>query len=313
MRFLKSICMLIVCLILLSGCLPGQEKAERIEAYPPEQSEIGDETGRKAVEVHPLEQTETQDKTDEKEYEYTEESMDLGDAFNGIHGCAVLFRPSENRYSVYNKEMAEQEVSPYSTFKVISTLIGLHNDIVKDETSTMHSPGTQYPNPEWNGDLSLQEAFQTSCIWYFRQIINEVGEEEVQRELSELKYGNGDVSQWEGSGINPYTELNGFWLGSSLKISPYEQVEVLAKIFEGETFYDTQSVETLKKIMLIQEDEEKKVYGKTGSSGNGEAWFIGFAETERQRQYFAVYLHDDLQKEQITGNSAKEIALKIIE
>lgn len=45
-----------------------------------------------------------------------------------------------------------------------------------------------------------------------------------------------------------YEELNGFWLGSSLKISPYEQVEVISKIFEGKSFYDNENVEILKKL-----------------------------------------------------------------
>lgn len=224
-----------------------------------------------------------------------------------------FYIPSENKYSLYNKDMAEQEVSPYSTFKIISTLIGLHNDIIKDETSTMNYDGTQYPNPEWNENLTLQKAFQTSCIWYFHQIINNVGEQEVKKELSELEYGNCDVSAWEGSNINPYKELNGFWLGSSLKISPYEQVEVLSKIFEGKSFYDSQNVEILKKIMLIEDEQEKKVYGKTGSGTNGEAWFIGFTEKGQQREYFAVYLEDSLQKERVSSSLAQEIALKIIE
>lgn len=209
--------------------------------------------------------------------------------------------------------MAKQEVSPYSTFKIISTLVGLHNDIIKDETSTMNYNGTQYPNTEWNENLTLKKAFQTSCIWYFHQIINSVGEQEVKKELSELEYGNCDVSAWEGSNINPYKELNGFWLGSSLKISPYEQVQVLSKIFEGKSFYDSQNVEILKKVMLIEDEQEKKVYGKTGSGTNGETWFIGFIEKGSQREYFAVYLEDSLQKERVSSNLAQEIALKIIE
>ena len=113
--------------------------------------------------------------------------------------------------------------------------------------------------------------------------------------------------------INPYKELNGFWLGSSLKISPYEQVEVLSRIFESKSFYDSQNVEILKKIMLIEDEQEKKVYGKTGSGTNGEAWFIGFTEKGQQREYFAVYLEDSLQKERVSSTFAKEIALKIIE
>lgn len=53
--------------------------------------------------------------------------------------------------------------------------------------------------------------------------------------------------------------------------------------------------------------------GKTGSGTNGEAWFIGFTEKGQQREYFAIYLEDSLQKERVSSSLAKEIALKIIE
>ena len=65
--------------------------------------------------------------------------------------------------------------------------------------------------------------------------------------------------------------------------------------------------------MLIEDEQEKKVYGKTGSGTNGEAWFIGFTEKGQQRAYFAVYLEDSLQKERVSSSLAQEIALKIIE
>ena len=90
---------------------------------------------------------------------------------------------------------------------------------------------------DWNDNLTLEQAFQTSCIWYFRQVIDEVGAEELQRELVDLQYGNCDISEWDGSNINPLPELNGFWLASSLKISPICQVEVLKSIFEGKSSY----------------------------------------------------------------------------
>lgn len=280
-----------ICFITLSGCSPKQEKAAQTETNQSEQSQ-----------------------TEEKSNESSQEEMlDLNDVFNGIHGCAVLYSPSENKYSLYHKAMAMQEVSPYSTFKIISALIGLHNDIIEDENSVMNYNGTEYPNPEWNENLTLKEAFQTSCIWYFRQIIDSAGEGEVKKELNALAYGNCDVSAWGGSMVNPYKELNGFWLGSSLKISPYEQVKVLSEIFEGESFYDSADIEILKEIMLIEDNEDKKIYGKTGSGTNGEAWFTGFTEEGPQREYFAVYIDDSSKKEQISSSTAKEIAFKILE
>lgn len=48
-----------------------------------------------------------------------------------------------------------------------------------------------------------------------------------------MDYGNCDVSKWEGEPINVQQELNGFWLGSSLEITPMEMVNIVANIFQG--------------------------------------------------------------------------------
>ena len=143
-------------------------------------------------------------------------------------------------------------------------------------------------------DLTLEEAFQKSCIWYFRKVIDSIGKDKIQEELNGLQYGNCDISEWNGSNINPMEMLNGFWLDSSLKISPVEQVEVLSRIFEGYSYYDSRNIEILKRIMLVEETDSQKIYGKTGS-GNGEAWFVGFSESNEERK--------DVYKRQETGLS----------
>ncbi len=238
--------------------------------------------------------------------------LDLSGEFQGVNGCAVLYDPEENIFSVYNNDLAQEETSPYSTFKIVSALMGLHSGVIVDENSSMNYDGTVYPNPDWNGNLTLEEAFQTSCVWYFHRMINQIDREEVERELMALNYGNCDISQWEGSNTNPRKELNGFWLGSSLKISPFRQTDVLARIFEGESIYSKEEIEILRKIMLIQDDGAKRIYGKTGSSADGEAWFVGFTEREGKREYFAVFLSDHAQKSRVSGTLAKEIALTIL-
>ena len=48
---------------------------------------------------------------------------------------------------------------------------------------------------EW--DLTLEEAFQNSCIWYFREVIDLVGRDKMQEELKNLQYGNCDISGME--------------------------------------------------------------------------------------------------------------------
>lgn len=237
----------------------------------------------------------------------------LDEDFEGINGCAVIFDHKKGQYCFYNDAMASTRVSPCSTFKIISTILGLKYGVLKDEQSTMHYNGEIYPIEVWNESLSLDKAFISSCVWYFRQVIDAVGLEKVERELNFLSYGNCDVSEWNGSAINSMLELNGFWLNSSLKISPVEQINVLCKIFDSSSKYDSKEIEVLKKIMIVKEAENVKIYGKTGSDGKGHAWFVGFKEDKNGRKYFAIYLSDNDKKDQISGLKAREIAFKILE
>ncbi len=236
----------------------------------------------------------------------------LDDYFEGINGCAVIFDKQNNKYYFRNEDITHDQVSPYSTFKVMATLIGLQNGIIKDEQSTMNYNGGEYPLDAWNENLSLEQAFKSSCIWYFRKIIDAAGKNEVEKELGEISYGNCDISQWNGNDTNPMPDLNGFWINSSLQISPLEQVKVLAQIFENQSIYSSNHVNILKNIMLVEDNGTSKIYGKTGSGPDGKAWFIGFKEQGDKREYFAVYLNDRNKQEEINGQKAKEIALKIM-
>ena len=50
--------------------------------------------------------------------------------FNGLNGSAVICDPSANQYQIYNQELAHTRQLPCSTFKIISSLIGLENGII---------------------------------------------------------------------------------------------------------------------------------------------------------------------------------------
>lgn len=284
----------ILCFLLLSACTGRQDRTDKTKDNAAAQQSKKKEPPKSTA------------------MDAAKEDIDLSNSFNGIQGCAVIYQPKNNTYSFYNASVCEQEVSPFSTFKIISALVGLEKGILKDETSTMNYSGSQYPIAEWNADLTLKDAFQTSCIWYFRQVIDALGMDVISSELNNLQYGNCDVSEWNGSGTNAQEELNGFWINSSLKISPLEQVQVLTEIFEGNTAFSDENVNILKNIMLVDESDHQKIYGKTGSDSNGQAWFVGFKEEQGIKEYFAVYLDDEINKEDISGNTAKEIALQII-
>ena len=63
----------------------------------------------------------------------------------------------------------------------------------------------------------------------------------------------------------------------------------------------------------MDESDTQKIYGKTGMSGNKEAWLVGFSESPNgRRKYFAIYLNDNEQREQVSGTKAKELALEVL-
>lgn len=238
--------------------------------------------------------------------------VDYSEYFQGISGCAVIYDESSNTYSLYGKEKCETEVSPLSTFKIVSALAGLENNVLENETSIMEYSGVKYPIDTWNSNLTLKEAFETSCIWYFRQVVDMVGQENIRTLLKEIQYGNCDISEWNGSEINSLPELNGFWLESSLEISPKQQVIVLNYIFGSENNFNAENIEELKSIMYIAELDNGCLYGKTGSGTDGNAWFVGFIEGSDSKTYFAVYLEDMQNKDIVSGSKAKEIAISIL-
>lgn len=275
MRF-KEVCLIFVALIFLSACSFSKNQDEKTE----------------------------------------QDYSNLQSCFEGINGCAVIFDKQSDKHYFYNESLARDRVSPYSTFKMMSTLIGLKHGVIKDEQSKMNYNGTKYSVDVWNENLSLEQAFKSSCVWYFRQVIDKVmqvyGKDEVKSELQAVGYGNCDISEWNGSNVNSSPELNGFWLDSSLKISPVEQINVLYKIFEGQSNYTASQISVLKNIMFVSDDANGKIYGKTGSGSDGKAWFVGFKETGDKRKYFAIYLDDSDNKEKVNGQKAKEIALRIM-
>lgn len=299
----KVNCMMIVLLsVMIAGC-----SNINIEQHEDNGIEIERQTERKNQSIQ------STDITKENETPVlTDIIVDYSEYFQGISGCAVIYDESSNTYSFYDKEKCEREVSPLSTFKIVSALAGLENNVLENEISTMEYSGVKYPIDTWNSNLTLKEAFETSCIWYFRQVVDMVGQENICTLLKEIQYGNCDISEWNGSETNSLPELNGFWLESSLAISPKQQVIVLKYIFGSENHFNAENLEELKSIMYIAELDHGCLYGKTGSGTGGNAWFVGFIEESDSKIYFAVYLEDMQNKDIVSGNNAKEIAISIL-
>lgn len=244
--------------------------------------------------------------------------INLQEYFDGVNGTAIFYYPESDTYAVYQKELSEKRSSPCSTFKIFSTYVGLDMGVIQMNDSVRTWNGTRYWYEPWNRDIGLPDAFRQSCVWYYRQVIDDIGQPVMQAYIDEMNYGNRDISDWQGD-LNegePLTDLKGFWLESSLKISPKEQIQVLRRIMERPE--KGELANTLKLLMLTRDDAATglKVYGKTGfgrvDGKNTDAWFVGLYEKNGKTAYFALRL-DDPDNPRATSDKAKAIALSIID
>lgn len=228
---------------------------------------------------------------------------DLSTYFTGAEGSFVLFSLKEDRYRIYNEEKSMQRVSPDSTYKIYSALIGLEEKVITPGDSAMKWNGKQNEYKEWNRDQTLDTAMKNSVNWYFQDLDRKIGEDTLTAYLEQLNYGNKDLSGGAGN----------YWLESSLKISPVEQVELLRTFYLNEQHFNPVNVETVKSAIILEKNGESLLYGKTGTGIiNGEmvnGWFIGFVETNNDTWFFATNIQDN---DTANGSKAAKITLSIL-
>lgn len=317
--YTKMICWTIISTFTLSGCTANHntEEPQPSGNETVKEAEIERKTEIEIDNSSAEEVTDTAKETSASEPEIVE--ADWSEYFEGLNGTAVIYDASNMQYTIFNSELASIQRSPCSTFKIISSLIALENGVIDPEQSTRTWSGEVFWNENWNHDIDFREAFHESCVWYFREVIDEIGPDMIQQELDKLQYGNCDISDWAGvlNTNNSNRALTGFWIESSLTISPKEQTEVMERIFGTESVYSEETRDELKKVMLVPEQNETdiSIYGKTGM-GKAEgvvvdAWFTGFAEKADEKIYFCVYLGRTDDKN-VSSTLAKEIAIQLV-
>ncbi len=232
---------------------------------------------------------------------------DLSSYFDGYDGTFVLYDLKKRTYTVYNKEKSEKRVSPNSTFKIPHALVGLQTGVLQDADTVLRWDGTEYPFPEWNRDQTLTEAIQNSTIWYFQEVAQRVGPVREKRYLQVFRYGNRDLSGG----------LTNFWLQSSLKISPKEQVDFLRRFYTYHLPVSKRNIDIVKEILVLEEKNGALLSGKTGTGWkdaelNGipiNGYFVGYVEKDGNAYFFATNIEAE---DHATGGNAKAITLQIL-
>lgn len=208
------------------------------------------------------------------------DNQKLDDCFGFYEKAAFVISDGENMV-IYNDNLANTKISPYSTFKIPNSIIALETGVITKDNSLKKWDGTVYSREVLNKDHDLASAIDGSVVWYYKELANDIGEENMKKYLEIISYGNQDISGG----------LDRFWLGSSLEITPIEQVEFLIKFYNNEFNFSEDTINTVKSI-IKQKDLSYDIYGKSGSSGEGMSWFIGYVIKNDKPYFFATYLED---------------------
>ena len=229
--------------------------------------------------------------------------VDLSTYFGEYEGSFVLYNLENDAWSIHDKEHATLRVAPNSTYKIYDALFGLEEDIITPENSFIAWDGKNYPFDTWNTDQTLQSAMSNSVNWYFQSLNEQLGVHSVNKYIQQIKYGNENMSG----------NFSSYWMESSLKISPIEQVELLTKLQNNSFGFAPENINAVKDAICLSSSDAGTFYGKTGTGRvdgqdvNG--WFIGYIETADNTYFFATNIGAD---SDATGGNATEITMSIL-
>lgn len=233
--------------------------------------------------------------------------MNLKKYFVGYKGTFLLYDLKKDQYTIYNQKKSEKRVAPNSTFKIPHALFALDQGIVKNGDTLFPWDGTVYPIDSWNQDTTLSMAIQNSTIWYFQEIADRLGEKNEKRYLDRINYGNKDISGG----------LQSFWLQSSLKISPIEQLIFMKKFYTYDLPFSKKHIDLLKNILVQEQRDGAILSGKTGTGWHNNeldgipvnGWYVGYVEQDENAYIFVTNIEAD---QGASGSKAKEITLEIL-
>jgi beta-lactamase class D len=233
--------------------------------------------------------------------------------FGDYSACAlILERDRHNeRLIEFGTNRCRVQLSPCSTFKIPNALIGLQTGVVSGPGHTKTWDGVIHSRDVLNRDHTLESAVEHSVVWYFQSLARDVGEQDMKAWLDRIDYGNRDIS----AGIDR------FWLGSSLQIDAYQQLDMLKKLRHGALPFDDQAQQQVR--LMLQQDSALKgtLHGKTGSCrGNEEqgtqdhGWFVGWVDWQvsNPRNPATTWFVVNIIGEQAWGWNARRIVLEIL-
>ena len=208
-------------------------------------------------------------------------------------------------------------VTPASTFKIALSVMGFDAGFLKDA----HHPDFPYQNgyADWGGADWKQPTDPTrwlkySVVWYSQLMTHALGARRFQDYVAQFGYGNADVS----GDPDRNDGLDRAWIGSSLKISPFEQTAFLSKLVTRQLPASQHAMAATSEIIETRPASDGwTLHGKTGTAfprkpegsndiEHGYGWYVGWAVRDRRTLAFARLDQDESQHTTSAGLRARD-------
>ncbi|WP_229262053.1 class D beta-lactamase [Duganella guangzhouensis] len=232
--------------------------------------------------------------------------------------CTALMDAATGQRLRYDGQ-CEERATPASTFNIVVALMGYDSGILVDEHTPLLPYKASYAswNKEWQTDTDPSSWIINSTVWYAQQVTTQLGQQRFQRYIDSFGYGNRDVSGDAGE----HNGLTQSWIGSSLQISPAEQLAFLRKIVTRQLPISDQAYAMTTRILHPQTLANGwTIYGKTGTAApaqvNGRddenrqyGWYVGWA-TKGTRTIVFARMTLDHRQQTYAGPRAKQSFLR---
>lgn len=228
---------------------------------------------------------------------------ELKSYFEQFNGCFLLKNLNTGDVKSFNAARCKERVKPCSTFKVLNSLIGLETKAVDGKYSVIKWDKTTQPFTIWERDHTLESAIKYSVVPYFQTVAQRVGEKRMKEYLKKLEYGNSKIGQ----------QLDRFWLNGALKVSGYEQLDFMEKLYLSRLPFSKRSMKLVREMLIQEKNKDFLLSGKTGSDmSSGKrvlGWFVGYVKGQKDEFVFVTNISS---QDGATGRKAMAITKKIL-
>ncbi|MFK7904086.1 MAG: class D beta-lactamase [Chitinophagales bacterium] len=199
-----------------------------------------------------------------------------------VNGSFLLYDLNAKDYIVdYKPQRNNHPYIPASTFKIFNSLVALEEGVVKDEKATIKWDGVDRGWDKWNRNHNMESAIKYSAVWFYQILARKIGAKKMKSWVEKVGYGNQDISE----------KVDNFWLEGNLRITPKEQIEFLTRLYTNDLPFSQRSMDIVKKILIIEQNDQFTMHAKTGWAQLFEpqiGWWVGYLETADNAYFFCI-------------------------